>query len=118
MTHVMSLVFMFFACIMYMESWEHYARDFNYGNFKNIEPLQRGGSNFRYWNQCLRDVLQKNGLLHVIDTPLRFPPGPEASAMDRDDYQEECDHCHLVEDMILSAVVPHLRERLKHFNAS
>ena len=54
----------------------------------------------------------------MIDTPLRFPPGPEASASDRDDYQEECDHCHLVEDMTLSAVVPHLRERLKHFNAS
>ena len=101
-----------------MESWEHYARDFNYGFFKDIEPLQRGGLNFRFWNQCLRDVLQRNGLLHVIDSPLRFPPGPGASAADHDDYQEVCDHYRLVEDMMLSAVVPHLREWLKHFDAS
>ena len=100
-----------------MESWEHYARDFDYGNFKTIEPLKRDGSNFRYWYQCLRDVLQMNDMLHVVEAPLRYPPGPEASAQDRDDYQEECDHCRLVEDMMLSAVVPHLRDRLKYFNA-
>ena len=56
-------------------------------------------------------------MLHVIETPLRFPPGPEGSAEERGDYEEECDHSRFIEDMMLLAMVPHLRERWKYFNA-
>jgi len=100
-----------------MESWEQYALVFNYGCFKTIEPLKRDGSNFRHWFQSLRDVLLNNNMTHVIEKPLRFPPGPESSAQDRDDYTEESDHSTLVSEMMLSAMEPHLRNRLMHFNA-
>ena len=85
--------------------------------FKNIEPLKKDGSNFSHWFRSLRDVLEMNNVIYVIENPLRFPPGPEASAQDRDDFEEERNHSILVKEMILAAVVPHLKERLKHFNA-
>ena len=69
-----------------MESWEQYALDFKYGCFKDIEPLKRDGSNFSHWFRSLRDVLEINNVMYVIENPLRFPPGPEASAQDRDDF--------------------------------
>ena len=58
-----------------------------------------------------------NNVMYVIENPLRFAPGPEASAQDRDDFEEERNHSILVKEMILAALVPHLEERLKHFNA-
>ena len=84
---------------------------------KLLSHLERDGSNFRHWHRSLRDVLLKNNMLYVIEKSLRFSPGPGSTAQDRDDYQEESDHCTLVREMMLSAVEPHLQERLKHFNA-
>lgn len=97
-----------------MMSYEQY--EFNYGCFKTIEPLKRDGSNFPHWHQCLRDVLLKNDMIHVIESPLENPPGSDSTAQDRDDYQESRDHADLVKEMMLSSMEPHLRERWQYFD--
>ena len=60
----------------------------NFGLFFIAEDLRLDGSNFADWYLCLRDTLQTNDLLYVIDKPLRDQPDDSTSEEVREEWHD------------------------------
>ena len=61
---------------------------FDFSAFIFGENFRLDGSNFSRWYQLLRDTLEKNFLLYVIEEPLRDRPNDSDGG---DAYEEWCD---------------------------
>jgi len=89
----------------------------DFGSFMRNEELKADGSNFIDWYQRLRDILNSNELLYVIQEPLGDEPEESASEDDNDDYRTRRDLFIIVQCAMLCSMDSELRVRFSNTNA-
>ena len=89
----------------------------NLGFFLYDEKLNNDGSNFINWYQRLRDNLDSNGLLYVIQEPLGDAPGDSVSGNDNGDYHDRRSLSIAVQSTMLHSMESELRVRFSNTDA-
>ena len=82
---------------------------FDFSPFLFGENLRLDGSNFIEWCQLLRDTLEKNFLLYVIEEPLRDRPDDSDGEDAYEDWRDVCDTYMRVEWLMCSSMTYDLR---------
>ena len=87
--------------------------NFDFGPFLCGPELKTDGSNFIDWYQDLRNILEYNDLLYIIEEPLGDEPGDSASQEDDDHYHDRRDAAIAVQCLMTSCMMPQLKSRFK-----